>query len=90
MIDTGAAADAADSNSEFLSRCLKTGKQELLQGRVFSAESISKPLYETAWKLASYKELLAANQANGDYEANARAWVEAHPDLVAEWLGEDD
>jgi glycerol-3-phosphate O-acyltransferase len=56
-------AVAVDNKSGFLSRCLKTGKQELLQGRVFSAESISKSLYETAWKLADYRGLLAADEA---------------------------
>ena len=58
-----AEADAVDNKNGFLSQCLKTGKQELLQGRVFSAESISKSLYETAWKLAEYRGLLAADQA---------------------------
>ena len=57
-----AGADAVDDKGDFLSRCLKTGKQELLQGRVFSAESISKTLYETGWQLAAYRGLLAANQ----------------------------
>ena len=55
--------DAVDNKSGFLARCLKTGKQELLQERVFSPESISKTLYETAWKLADYRGLLAADQA---------------------------
>ncbi len=59
-----AGGDAVDDKSGFLSQCLKTGKQELLQGRVFSAESISKTLYETGWKLASYRGLIAANQAD--------------------------
>ena len=63
-----AGADAVDDKSDFLSRCLKTGKQELLQGRVFSAESISKTLYETGWKLASYRGLLAANQAEARHD----------------------
>ena len=54
-------ATAVDNQNSFLSQCLKTGKQELLQERVFSAESISKPLYETAWKLAEYRGLLAAD-----------------------------
>jgi len=58
-----AGPDAADNKSDFLSQCLKAGKQELLQGRVFSAESISKSLYESGWKLADYRGLLAANQA---------------------------
>ena len=61
-------ADALDNKSAFLSRCLKTGKQELLQGRVFSAESISKSLYETGWKLADYRGLLAADQAEARRE----------------------
>ena len=57
-----AGADSVDNESRFLSQCLKTGKQQLLQGRVFSAESISKSLYETGLKLANYKGLLAADQ----------------------------
>ena len=61
-------ADAVDNKSGFLARCLKTGKQELLQGRVFSAESISKSLYETAWKLAGYRGLLAADEAESRAE----------------------
>ena len=59
-----AGADAIDDKAGFLSRCLKTGKQELLQGRVFSAESISKSLYETGLRLADYRGLLASNQAD--------------------------
>ena len=55
--------DAVDDESAFLAQCLKTGKQQLLQDRVFSAESISKSLYETGLKLARYRGLLAANQA---------------------------
>lgn len=58
-----AGADAVDDRGAFLSQCLKTGKQQFLQGRVFSAESISKSLYETGLKLANYRGLLAGNQA---------------------------
>ena len=61
-------ADAVDDQSGFLSQCLKTGKQELLQGRVFSPESISKSLYATGLKLADYRGLLAANQAEGRHD----------------------
>ena len=63
-------ADAAamDNKSAFLSQCLKTGKQELLQGRVFSAESISKSLYESGWKLADYRGLLAADEVDARRE----------------------
>ncbi|MDT0499483.1 MULTISPECIES: glycine betaine ABC transporter substrate-binding protein [unclassified Halomonas] len=43
-----------------------------------------------AWSADDVQDLMEANQANGEYEANARAWVEAHPELVAEWLGKDD
>jgi len=53
--------EAVTNRNAFLSQCLKTGKQELLQGRVFSAESISKSLYETGWKLAEYRGLLGAD-----------------------------
>ena len=59
-----AGADAVEDESDFLSQCLKTGKQQLLQGRVFSAESISKSLYQTALQLANYRGLLAANRAD--------------------------
>ncbi len=58
-----AGADEVDDEGGFLSRCLKTGKQQLLQGRVFSAESISKSLYQTGLQLATYQGLLAANRA---------------------------
>ena len=63
-----AGADAVEDESGFLSQCLKTGKQQLLQERVFSAESISKSLYQTGLQLANYRGLLAANRA-GEREA---------------------
>jgi glycerol-3-phosphate O-acyltransferase len=63
-----AGADAVEDESSFLSQCLKTGKQQLLQGRVFSPESISKSLYETGLKLAKYRGLLAANQAEARHD----------------------
>jgi len=56
-------ADAVDDPGSLLSQCLKTGRQQLLQGRLFSAESISKSLYETGLKLANYRGLLSAGQA---------------------------
>lgn len=61
-------ASEIDNKNDFISQCLKTGKQEHLQGRVFSPESISKTLYETAWKLADYRGLLAANQAEARHD----------------------
>jgi glycerol-3-phosphate O-acyltransferase len=59
---SGAGADAVDDESSVLSQCLKTGKQQLLQRHVFSAESISKSLYQTGLQLARYRGLLAANR----------------------------
>jgi glycerol-3-phosphate O-acyltransferase len=56
--------DAVEDRAALLARCLKTGKQQLLQGRVVSAESISKTLYETGLRLAEYRGLLAANRAD--------------------------
>jgi len=58
-----AGADAIEDENSCLSQCLKTGKQQLLQGRVFSAESISKSLYQTGLQLANHRGLLAANRA---------------------------
>ena len=63
-----AGADAIDDKAGFLSQCLKTGKHEQLQGRVFAPESISKSLYETGMKLADYRGLLAANRADARHE----------------------
>jgi glycerol-3-phosphate O-acyltransferase len=54
--------DAVEDRAALLSQCLKTGKQQLLQGRIFSAESISKAVYETGLRLADYRGLLAANR----------------------------
>ena len=63
-----AGADGIHDEGRFLSKCLKTGKQQLLQGRVFSAESISKSLYETGLKLADYRGLLASNQEEARHD----------------------
>ncbi|MDH3334936.1 MAG: hypothetical protein OEM30_11140, partial [Gammaproteobacteria bacterium] len=63
-----AGADGIDDEGSFLSQCLKTGNQQLSQGRVFSAESISKSLYETGLKLADYRGLLAADQEEARHE----------------------
>ena len=65
----GLLADAGDAAVEdkgaLLSQCLKTGKQQLLQGRIVSAESISKTLYENGLRLADYRGLLAAHRSAG-------------------------
>jgi glycerol-3-phosphate O-acyltransferase len=55
--------DAIDDQSALLSQCLKTGKQQLLQGRIVTAESISKTLYETGLRLADYRGLRSANRS---------------------------
>ncbi len=65
-------ADALGDEAGFLTQCLKTGNQQVLQGRVFSAESVSKTLYATGLQLARYRGLLAAGQAKerqGLYQA---------------------
>ena len=54
---------AIDDQAAIINECLKAGKQKLLQGRVFSAESISKSLYANAMKLTSYRRLLSEGQA---------------------------
>ncbi len=59
--------DITDRNA-VLAQCLKTGKQQLLQGRVVSAESISKSLYETGLRLAEYRGLLTANRSSARRE----------------------
>ena len=56
-------SDAVTGISAFISKCLNTGKLELLQGRVFSAVSVSNTLYESGWNLAEYRGLLGAGMA---------------------------
>ena len=76
-------ADAVTDQSSLLAQCLKTGKQQLLQGRVFSAESVSKTLYGTGLKLAEYRGLLAAGQADARQAFHKElVQIEAHLDEV--------
>lgn len=63
-----AGAQGISDRGNFLSQCLKMGKQQLLQGRVFSAESISKSLYETGLQLADHRGLLGANQEEARHD----------------------
>jgi glycerol-3-phosphate O-acyltransferase len=86
-----AGADSITSESRFLSQCLKTGKQQLLQGRVFSAESISKSLYETGLKLAGYKGLLAAGQeeTRDDFHQEFRRISSRLDDILSITLASD-
>ncbi|NCF23598.1 MAG: hypothetical protein GWP60_03590 [Gammaproteobacteria bacterium] len=90
---TNAGADAVDDESDFLAQCLKTGKQQLLQRRVFSAESISKSLYQTGLQLADYRGLLAANReaARRDFHQEFRRITDRLDEILAITLakGED-
>ncbi|MEM9208223.1 MAG: 1-acyl-sn-glycerol-3-phosphate acyltransferase [Pseudomonadota bacterium] len=62
---------AIDDEGDLIGKCLKMGKQQLLQGRIFSAESISKSLYATACKLARYRGLLDADQTEARQSLHA-------------------
>jgi glycerol-3-phosphate O-acyltransferase len=52
----------APARGDFVSQCLKLGKQRLLQAQISSPESVSKTLYETAYKLIEHRGLTAAEQ----------------------------
>jgi glycerol-3-phosphate O-acyltransferase len=80
-----AGADAVDDEGSFVSLCLKAGKQQLLQGRVFSAESISKSLYQTGLKLAKYRGLLDANrsEARQDFHHEFRQFTRRLDEILA-------
>ena len=65
LVEAGPAA--IENDADFLANCLKFGKQRLLQGRVFSPESVSKTLYENGLKLARYKGI-ARRQSTGRSE----------------------
>lgn len=54
--------DPVADRSAFIQSCLPLGRQMLLQGRVFSAESVSKVLFETALRLAVHRRLLDKDQ----------------------------
>ncbi|MEM8983470.1 MAG: hypothetical protein AAGC71_10610, partial [Pseudomonadota bacterium] len=55
--------EALTDRAALASECLKFGRQLRLTGRVFSAESVSKSLFETAFRLADYRQLFGANRA---------------------------
>ena len=48
-----------ENKKEFLQLCMTYGAQAHLLQRVFSEESLSKTLYETAYKLADHRGLIA-------------------------------
>lgn len=62
-----------EDRSTFIADCLKLGRQMRLQGRLFSEESVSKSLYDTALKLAAHRGLL---KAGADVAARRRALLE--------------
>jgi glycerol-3-phosphate O-acyltransferase len=59
---TVSADAAAPARNEFVGQCLKLGKQRLLQAQISSPESVSKTLYETAYKLVEHRGMTAADQ----------------------------
>lgn len=59
------------------------------QGLAEEKPEITAILDRFQWSSADIQDLMAANQANGDYEANARIWVDEHPEMVATWLGKN-
>jgi glycerol-3-phosphate O-acyltransferase len=61
-----AGAEAVEDRAGFVSGCLKLGRQMRLQGRLFSEESVSKSLYETALKLAAHRDLLQGGGGAAD------------------------
>jgi len=58
-----AGTEAVEDRAAFVSGCLKLGRQMRLQGRLFSDESVSKSLFETAVKLAAHRDLLQGGAA---------------------------
>jgi glycerol-3-phosphate O-acyltransferase len=66
-------ADARIDEKAFLKRCLALGKQYKMQRKIRTAESVSKVLFETAWKLAGNRRLL--DPAEPDVVARRRAFA---------------
>jgi glycerol-3-phosphate O-acyltransferase len=87
-----AGADAIEDESGFVAQCLKTGKQQLLQRRVFSAESISRSLYQTGLQLARYRGLLAASQTaeRQDFHQEFRRISDRLDEILAITLAKSD
>ncbi|MEO1035633.1 MAG: 1-acyl-sn-glycerol-3-phosphate acyltransferase [Pseudomonadota bacterium] len=62
---------AVTDRASLATDCLRFGRQLRLTGRVFSAESVSKTLFETAFRLADYRDLLG-----GSRSTERAAWFE--------------
>ena len=56
LVERGEAA--VEDRGSFVADCLKLGRHMRLQGKLFSAESVSKSLFETALKLVVHRNLL--------------------------------
>ncbi|MBT8092417.1 MAG: 1-acyl-sn-glycerol-3-phosphate acyltransferase [Gammaproteobacteria bacterium] len=57
--------EVSDRNA-FLSDCLKLGRHMRLQGQLFSQESVSKSLYESAVKVAAHRDLLQGGAVSAE------------------------
>jgi glycerol-3-phosphate O-acyltransferase len=58
----------------FLGECLSVGRQMLLQGRVHSAEAISRELFSGALQLAANRDLV--DPGRDDVKARRQAWLD--------------
>ncbi len=58
-------SEVTDRNA-FIADCLKLGRHMRLQGQLFSQESVSKSLYESAVKLAAHRDLLQGGPASAE------------------------
>lgn len=65
---------AVGDRKEFVRDCLRLGRQLRLEGRIFSEESVSRSLYETALKVAEGRGLLG--DESGADPAARRVFVE--------------
>jgi glycerol-3-phosphate O-acyltransferase len=66
---------------EFLRECLGVGRQWRMQGRLHSAESISKELFSNGWRLAANRGLLEPD--GKDLAERRRAFAREIADVVA-------
>ncbi|MFK7963682.1 MAG: 1-acyl-sn-glycerol-3-phosphate acyltransferase [Burkholderiaceae bacterium] len=74
------------ADSSTMSDMLKLGRQMLLQEVIFSSESVSKTLYETALKMAQDRHLLVPGQADGVSDTSGDSPLEALQSARRAWL----
>ncbi len=84
--------EVAPSRAAMTAACLRYGRQLKLTGQVFSPESVSKTLFETAFRLADYHDLLAANrgQARADWFGEMAQTAQRLDRILAMTLAQDD